>query len=128
MALPTIRRRLEQIKELGLPHIILGGNILEDHETDDDKEVIGCLNGNIPEVIKLNDATNHLTMTPGPSEDYAERFSKATGSIVPKKIFEGSRAKVADKLETHVFYDPKARVTHYFLMPSRELIKEYSSQ
>ncbi len=126
MSQPTIRERIRQIQEYGLPHIVEAKNTLTKR-----LEVIGILDGNIPEV-SLRCEFEQFPLLEYPGEDYASAFSEATGRRFSESYFIKENKSNGPKiprlqtklLETHAFYDPNSDMTHYFVLPSRKLLNE----
>ncbi|MFA4960274.1 MAG: hypothetical protein WC548_01280 [Candidatus Pacearchaeota archaeon] len=118
MSLPTIRRRLEQIEEYGLPHKIESGNRIKFGT------VIGILDGLVPECIVTKqdspfDSTSYL------DKEYSDLFTKVGGLKNGNLLVDDDgKIRLDWKFDVHAFYIPASNTTHYFLMPSRALIKK----
>lgn len=123
---PTITRRLEQIKEYNLPHIISGGN-----ELGSKLEEVGIFEGNIPEVI-ISHSPRDIKEFPQcasreESKELAITLSNATGGLLSPEDFNGSIGNFnmyMNATEVHAFYDPSSDTTHYFILPSQKFIDE----
>lgn len=126
MSFPTVRERLRQIAEYGLPHCIAKGNTLP---RDGSGQAVGTpLDGRVQEVIieaypsslDLNVGTTSLE-----KELFATGLARASGGLFGERDFleyqqPGKPEFRYNHVECHGFYDPKTNVTHFFLMPTRE--------
>lgn len=127
MSHPSIEKRLEQIREYGLPHLIRPGNTLpkicissDYFEAKPNYKIIGCLEGRIPEIVmpSLSDYNPFpffkFDITKGLRDESLQKImASAAGKDIPQLA--------PTDLEVHAFYDPFSDVTHYFLLPPRTL-------
>lgn len=128
----TIRERLNQIDRFQLPHLVIKGDAIPKCL----EFCIGTLEGNIPEIIvpdynlpqSIEDRL--LDIQFGPENQIrvlAKNLASALGTPKNARTFlfySGGIPEInMEKVQWHAFYDPTTDYTHYFLMPSRKLLK-----
>lgn len=147
MTFPTLRKRLEQIREYDLPYDVFKGNRLPKQSKKDSYEI----EGGIREAGQLENGLGHKVSefaweqcararnnvfednspTPfGFSLDlkYAKSLALAAGDA---SLIEEFKLKeymdschLNEKTEVHAIYDPHQDVTHFFLLPHIKMTKQ----
>jgi hypothetical protein len=119
MGSQTLRERIQEVEEFGVPHLIEPGNTLP---TTKPLDKVAFLDGVTPEVRfnmdgypdKMFGDTHPKEITP----EMQEALSRVTGGEISPDKFQCPFYDV----ETRAFFDGK--VTHYFLWPAKKLYSE----
>jgi len=130
MSKPTLRERLNQLKEYQIPVLELDGSFLSNNgmwdklfgSTLNRYDILGILqdgDDSIPEyaisggplVGKMRGKLKDI----GP-ENLATTLSKASGGYIPAQAFNEGRADP----EIHAIYVPRQDTSYLFLLPSRQ--------
>lgn len=116
----SLGQRLNEIQKAGVPYIIRSGNQLEEFSPENIVDYFES--DKLPEIV--TDCSYDFFPKGNQNEQsriYAERLAKLTGKK-PDYFLHRSGTNFPFGLinvETHLIYNPKTDLTHFFLLPSR---------
>jgi len=128
----TVEERVDQIIASGIPHIIEPGSRVRSYLSSSNHnysgiEPIYCFESGVVEVIYTGDYETPFDHNPMLIKGFGDNLVAASGGVINKSDLQANgRFKYvgSDKVEMHAFYNAQSDMTHFFLLPARDLVAE----